>query len=173
MTNTLVKSKQRTVEFGEVFTSKEIVDSMINLIDEGKLSIESRFLEPACGNGNFLYEILDKKLKSVEDKYKKDQNDYERYSILAVSSMYGIDILDDNVLECRKRLLDLYIKRYTNLFKSKINNKSIVSVGYILDNNIITGDALSLKISDKSEKPIVFSEWSFVNSTMIKEEIIL
>jgi hypothetical protein len=168
MTNTLVKSKQRTVEFGEVFTSKEIVDSMINLIDEGKLSIESRFLEPACGNGNFLYEILDKKLKSVEDKYKKDQNDYERYSILAVSSMYGIDILDDNVLECRKRLLDLYIKRYTNLFKSKINNKSIVSVGYILDNNIITGDALSLKISDKSEKPIVFSEWSFINSTMIK-----
>ena len=168
MTNTLVKSKQRTVEFGEVFTSKKIVDSMINLIDEGKLSIESRFLEPACGNGNFLYEILDKKLKSVEDKYKKDQNDYERYSILAVSSMYGIDILDDNVLECRKRLLDLYIKRYTNLFKSKINNKSIESVGYILDNNIITGDALSLKISDKSEKPIVFSEWSFINSTMIK-----
>jgi|TARA_R110000803_G_scaffold118683_1_gene187065 hypothetical protein len=168
MTNTLVKSKQRTVEFGEVFTSKEIVDSMINLIDEGKLSIESRFLEPACGNGNFLYEILDKKLKSVEDKYKKDQNDYERYSILAVSSMYGIDILDDNVLECRKRLLDLYIKRYTNLFKSKINNKSIRSVGYILDNNIIIGDALSLKISDKSEKPIVFSEWSFINSTMIK-----
>ena len=141
---------------------------MINLIDEGKLSIESRFLEPACGNGNFLYEILDKKLKSVEDKYKKDQNDYERYSILAVSSMYGIDILDDNVLECRKRLLDLYIKRYTNLFKSKINNKSIRSVGYILDNNIIIGDALSLKISDKSEKPIVFSEWSFINSTMIK-----
>lgn len=168
MTNTLVKSKQRTVEFGEVFTSKEIVDSMINLIDEGKLSIESRFLEPACGNGNFLYEILDKKLKSVEDKYKKDQNDYERYSILSVSSMYGIDILNDNVLECRKRLLDLYIKRYTNLFKNKINNKSIESVGYILDNNIITGDALSLKISDKSEKPIVFSEWSFINSTMIK-----
>ena len=168
MTNTLVKSKQRTVEFGEVFTSKEIVDSMINLIDEGKLSIESRFLEPACGNGNFLYEILDKKLKSVEDKYKKDQNDYERYSILSVSSIYGIDILNDNVLECRKRLLDLYIKRYTNLFKNKINNKSIESVGYILDNNIITGDALSLKISDKSEKPIVFSEWSFINSTMIK-----
>lgn len=166
--NILVKSKQRTVEFGEVFTSKKIVDSMINLIDEGKLSIESRFLEPACGNGNFLYEILEKKLKSVEDKYKKDQNDYERYSILAVSSMYGIDILKDNVLECRKRLLDLYIEKYRNNFKDKTNDKSILSISYILDHNIIVGDALSLKVSDKSDKPIVFSEWTFVNTSMVK-----
>lgn len=166
--NILVKSKQRTVEFGEVFTSKKIVDSMINLIDEGKLSIESRFLEPACGNGNFLYEILEKKLKSVEDKYKKDQSDYERYSILAVSSMYGIDILKDNVLECRKRLLDLYIEKYRNNFKDKINDKSILSISYILDHNIIVGDALSLKVSDKSDKPIVFSEWTFVNTSMVK-----
>ena len=166
--NILVKSKQRTVEFGEVFTSKKIVDSMIDLIDEGKLSIESRFLEPACGNGNFLYEILEKKLKSVEDKYKKDQSDYERYSILAVSSIYGIDILRDNVLECRKRLLNLYIEKYKNNFKDKVNDKSILSISYILDHNIIVGDALSLKISDKSNKPIIFSEWTFVNTSMIK-----
>lgn len=166
--NILVKSKQRTVKFGEVFTSKKIVDSMINLIDEGKLSIESRFLEPACGNGNFLYEILEKKLKSVEDKYKKDQSDYERYSILAISSMYGIDILKDNVLECRKRLLDLYVKKYKNNFKDKVNDKSILSISYILDHNIIVGDALSLKTSDKSNKPIVFSEWTFVNTSMVK-----
>jgi hypothetical protein len=166
--NILVKSKQRTVEFGEVFTSKKIVDSMIDLIDEGKLSIESRFLEPACGNGNFLYEILEKKLKSVEDKYKKDQSDYERYSILAVSSIYGIDILRDNVLECRKRLLNLYIEKYKNNFKDKVNDKSILSISYILDHNIIVGDALSLKISDKSNKPIIFSEWTFVNTSMVK-----
>ena len=166
--NILVKSKQRTVEFGEVFTSKKIVDSMIDLIDEGKLSIESRFLEPACGNGNFLYEILEKKLKSVEDKYKKDQSDYERYSILAVSSIYGIDILRDNVLECRKRLLNLYIEKYKNNFKDKVNDKSILSISYILNHNIIVGDALSLKISDKSNKPIIFSEWTFVNTSMVK-----
>ncbi len=166
--NKLIKSKQRTVKFGEVFTSKKIVDSMINLIDEGKLTIESRFLEPACGNGNFLYEIFEKKLNSVESKYKKNQNDYERYSILAISSLYGIDLLKDNILECRRRLLNLYIEKYKVNFNDKINEKCIFTANYILDHNIIVGDALTLKISKKTNKPIIFSEWTFVNASMIK-----
>ena len=166
--NKLIKSKQRTVKFGEVFTSKKIVDSMINLIDEGKLTIESRFLEPACGNGNFLYEIFEKKLNSVENKYKKNQNDYERYSILAVSSLYGIDLLKDNILECRRRLLNLYIEKYKVNFNDKINEKCIFTANYILDHNIIVGDALTLKISKKTNKSIIFSEWTFVNASMIK-----
>jgi len=170
MNEKIIKSKKRTVDFGEVFTSKEIVQSMINLIDQGKISIESRFLEPACGDGNFLSEILNIKLSSVENIYKKNQSDYERYSILAISSIYGIDILNDNVIECRNRLLEIFKKKYVSVFGDKINEKCIYSAKYILENNIIMGDALSLKTKNKQEKPIVFSEWSFISSSMVKRK---
>ena len=112
MNEKIIKTKKRTVDFGEVFTSKKIVNSMIDLIDQGKISIESRFLEPACGDGNFLSEILNIKLTSVENIYKKNQSDFERYSIIAISSIYGIDILEDNVIDCRKRLLDIFRIKY-------------------------------------------------------------
>ena len=170
MNEKIIKSKKRTVDFGEVFTSKEIVNSMINLIDQGKISIESRFLEPACGDGNFLSVILNLKLRSVDNIYKKNQSDYERYSILAISSIYGIDILSDNVIDCRNRLLEIFKKKYISIFGDKINKKCIDSAKYILDNNIIIGDALSLKTKNKKEKSIVFTEWSFISPSMVKRK---
>ena len=100
---TQVKTKKRVTDHGEVFTSEREVNAMLDLVKQETQLIDSRFLEPACGNGNFLAEILRRKLEIVERRYKKSQLEYERYSITAISSIYGIDILEDNVQECRER----------------------------------------------------------------------
>src|SRR5271156_1634216 len=99
-----VVSKQRVLDHGEVLTSNREVNAMLDLVKQEVERIDSRFLEPACGNGNFLTAILERKLRVVENRYGKSQLDYERYAILAMSSIYGIDILEDNVQQCRHRL---------------------------------------------------------------------
>ena len=91
-----VKSKQRIAEHGEVFTAAREVNSMLDLVKQETLRIDSRFLEPTCGNGNFLVEILKRKLEVVNLKYRKSQLEWERYAVLAISSLYGVDILEDN-----------------------------------------------------------------------------
>ena len=88
-----IKSKQRVADHGEVLTGLREVNAMLNLVQQEADRIESRFLEPACGNGNFLAEILVRKLRVVEKRYAKSQLEFERYAVLAVSSIYGIDIL--------------------------------------------------------------------------------
>lgn len=95
-----VNSKKRVTDHGEVFTNKREVNAMLDLVKQETERIESRFLEPACGTGNFLAEILERKLQVVGTRYGKSQLDYERYAILAITSIYGIDILEDNVAEC-------------------------------------------------------------------------
>jgi hypothetical protein len=167
MKNQIV-SKQRVTEHGEVRTDSKEVKAMLDLIEQETSRIESRFLEPACGNGNFLAEILERKLFVVESKYGKCQLEYERNAIFAVSSIYGIDILEDNVLECRKRLFIIFDLQYNRLFKDKTKDKSRDALKYILDHNIILGDALTLKIGDNNTQPLIFSEWSFVRGSMLK-----
>lgn len=163
-----VKSKQRVADHGEVLTSTREVNAMLDLVKHETDRIESRFLEPACGTGNFLTAILDRKLCVVEARYGTSQLDYERYGVLAVSSIYGIDILQDNVHECRKRLFDIFDQRYTDLFDGLAKDQCRGAVRFILDRNIIWGNALSLKTIDDTQQPIVFSEWSPVNATMLK-----
>lgn len=167
MENQIV-SKKRVTDHGEVLTSKREVNAMLDLVQQETARIESRFLEPACGTGNFLTEILDRKLRVVEARYGKSHLEYERNAILAVSSIYGIDILEDNVLECRKRLFDIFDQKYTILFKQKAKDKCRDAVKYILERNIIRGDALTLKMVGDNPQPIVFSEWSPVNGSMLK-----
>lgn len=130
--------------------------------------IDSRFLEPACGTGNFLAEILERKLRVVEIRYSKSQLEFERYSILAISSIYGIDILEDNIQQCRERLFGVFDLNYLRLFKNKSSDDCRESVRYILERNIIHGDAISLKTVGDNQKPIVFSEWSPINGSMLK-----
>ena len=101
----LIKSKKRVADHGEVFTNNREVNAMLDLVKHETERIDSRFLEPACGNGNFLAEVLSRKLKVVNRRYGKNQMEWERYAILAVSSIYGVDILEDNATECRERLL--------------------------------------------------------------------
>ncbi len=118
---------------------------MLDLVKSETERIDSRFLEPACGTGNFLAEILERKLRIVEARYGKSQLDFERYAILAVSSLYGIDILEDNVQHCRHRLFGIFDLNYLRLFKNKTNDACRDAVRYILERNMIWGDALTLK----------------------------
>ncbi len=163
-----VISRKRVADHGEVYTAKREVNAMLDLVKQETERIESRFLEPACGTGNFLIEILDRKLRVVESRYSKNQLEYERYSVLAVSSIYGIDILEDNVIECRNRLFSIFNEKYSCLYKDKSKEECRRSIKYILDKNIILGDALELKTVGNNPQPIVFSEWSCVNGSMIK-----
>jgi len=162
------KSKQRVADHGEVFTSDREVNAMLDLVKQETDRIDSRFLEPACGTGNFLVEILRRKLAVVESRYKKSQLEYERYAVIAVTSLYGVDILEDNIIECRNRLFKIFDKQYTSFYKKKAKEACRTSVKYILEKNIIRGDALTLKTVGNGDEPIVFSEWSAVNGSMIK-----
>lgn len=163
-----VVSKQRVSDHGEVYTRKREVNAMLDLVKQETERIESRFLEPACGTGNFLSEILERKLLVVESRYGKNQLDYERYAVLAVSSVYGIDILEDNILECRKRLFDIFDLAYTRLFREAAKDECRKAVQFILERNIIWGDALTLETVGDKPRSIVFSEWSPVNGSMLK-----
>ncbi len=163
-----VVSKKRVVDHGEVLTGKREVNAMLDLVKQETERIESRFLEPACGTGNFLAEVLERKLNVVETRYGKSRLEYERNAIVALSSIYGIDILEDNVMECRKRLFDIFNQKHTCLFKEKAKQECCQAAQYILQKNITWGDALELKTAGKNQQPIVFSEWSPVNSSMLK-----
>ena len=161
-----VKSRQRVADHGEVFTAEREVRAMCDLVKSETERIESRFLEPACGNGNFLAEVLRRKLAVVKSRYGKNPSDYERYSVLAVTSIYGVDILADNAQECRDRLFALWDEEYTAVVKSVANPQCREAVRYILQKNILCGDALTMEQSDGS--PIVFAEWSFPTGNFIK-----
>lgn len=163
-----VVSKQRVADHGEVYTGEREVNAMLDLVKTETERIDSRFLEPACGTGNFLSEVLSRKLRVVESRYKKSQLEYERYSVLAVSSIYGIDILQDNVAKCRERLFGIFDQVYIRLFKTLAKNECRNSVQYILEQNIVHGDALTLKTVGDNPRPIVFAEWSPVNGSMLK-----
>lgn len=163
-----IKSKTRVSDHGEVFTNEREVNAMLDLVSNMTDQIESKFLEPACGNGNFLAEVLNRKLSKVTRLYKKSQFEWERNAVIAVSSLYGVDILDDNAQECRDRLLGIFIDWYSNTFK-QIKNDCIRSVRFILGRNILWGNALDF-INPETGRPIIFSEWSPVNGAMIKRK---
>jgi len=164
-----IVSKQRVADHGEVYTRQREVNAMLDLVKQETERIESRFLEPACGTGNFLAEILERKLRVVEKRYAKSQIEYERNAVLAVSSIYGIDILEDNIQKCRKRLFGIFDRNYMRLFSSKTNDKCRESVRFILERNIVHGDALTLKtVGEQPAGDIVFSEWSLVNGSFLK-----
>ena len=163
-----VKSKKRVNDHGEVFTAQREVNAMLDLVKQETERIDSRFLEPACGTGNFLVEILKRKLSVVESRYSKNTLEYERNSIIAISSIYGVDILQDNVQTCRDRLLGIFTHYYVTNCKNDFKAECIKAAEFILSRNILWGDALDLKTPDEKKEPIVFSEWSPVNGSMIK-----
>jgi hypothetical protein len=166
--NEQVRSKNRVANYGEVFTSKREVNAMLDLVKHETERIDSRFLEPACGTGNFLIEILERKLNVVEARYKRNQIEFEKYAIIAISSIYGIDIQEDNVNDCRTRLFGIFDALYTDLFYKTTKDECRHSVLHLLKYNIIHGDALNLQTLDTPPKPITFSEWALVNGSMIK-----
>lgn len=139
---------------------------MCDLVKDETNRIDSRFLEPACGNGNFLVEILRRKLDVVRRKYGKSNPDYTQYGVLAVCSVYGVELLDDNVAECRKRLYQIWNRRYTAKLKSEASDYDRAAVKFILQKNILCGDALTMRQHDGT--PIVFAEWTLIGNGKLK-----
>lgn len=161
-----IKSRQRVADHGEVYTAEREVKAMCDLVSDECSRIDSRFLEPACGDGNFLAEILSRKLAAVKKKYKKSVIDYEKNALLAVSSIYGVDILSDNVAACRERLFKIWRKEYKAVVKTAYSEDTEKSIRFILSKNIVCGNALTLMCVDENgidtDSPIIFSEWAFI-----------
>ena len=168
MTEKQVISKKRVAEHGEVLTGKREVNAMLDLVKQETERIDSRFLEPACGTGNFLVAILERKLAVVEKRYGRSQLEFERYAVLAVSSLYGIDILSDNVSQCRERLFAVFDKVYEALYPKTSKAGCRDAVRFILSRNIIWGNALDLQTCNEPREPIIFSEWSPINGSLLK-----
>lgn len=158
------KSKSRVRNHGEVFTAEREVNAMLDLVKNETERIESRFLEPACGTGNFLIKILERKLNVVDMVYRKVQYEWETRAFLAVSSIYGVELLPDNVIECRNRLFAYLKTRYAQFKKQ--SQRFLDSIRFLLKKNIICGDALTLLTN--AGEPIVFSEWSFVSGSKVQ-----
>lgn len=152
----LIKSKQRVSEHGEVFTPEWLVDAMLDLVKDESERLDARFLEPACGSGNFLIKILKRKLATVELKYAKSEFDRQHYALSSLMCIYGIELLEDNIAECKNNLLEIYAE-YLNLNK----DDSLYACGdFVLTQNIVHGDALNMK--DTKNNPIVFAEWGYL-----------
>lgn len=161
-----VSNRQRIIDHGEVFTPPGLVNDMLDLVAQECERIDSRFLEPACGDGNFLAEVLRRKLLTVDKKHAQNCDKWTRDAILSVSSLYGIDLLADNIAACRVRLLGIVRDAHAARFKNLLSDAAARAVAYILTKNVVQGDALTLRTS--AEFPIVFPEWSPVNGSMLK-----
>ena len=165
-----VKSRERVQQHGEVFTNEREVNAMLDLVKHETERIDSRFLEPACGDGNFLAEILRRKLRvccGYVEQGKNTQLEYEKNAVLAVSSMYGIELLPDNAMACRERLFRIFSDEYHALYKEEIKPECLDSIRYLLSKNIIIGDALNYHRVDRPDEWIVISEWSLLGSGMM------
>ena len=162
-----VKSKQRVSDHGEVFTNEREVNAMLDLVKQETERIDSTFLEPACGDGNFLAEVLRRKLEVVESRYSKSQINFERYALIAVGSLYGVDILEDNAKECQERLYAIFWKKYLKIFGTNCKMQYLKSIKFILNRNILWGNALDFT-NPLTKKPIIFSEWKLVGGNNIK-----
>ena len=152
----LVKSRQRVVDHGEVFTPSWLVEDMLNLVKEESERIDSRFLEPACGSGNFLSSVLKRKLLSVQIRYGKSDFEKRHYALFSLMCIYGIELLADNVQECRNILLSIY-DDYLQINKEDMWHKA---AAVVLSVNILQGDALTLTSTEG--KPIEFPEWGYL-----------
>lgn len=167
-----IKSKERVAQRGEVFTAEREVNAMLDLVANECLRPDSRFLEPACGDGNFLSAILRRKLAELRRKYKKSARDYEKLSIVAIGSLYGVDIMNDNVEACRQRLYSIWDEEYTAHCASEASDEAREAARFIITRNIINGNALTLMCVDDeghdTKAPIVFSEWTLINGTQMQ-----
>ena len=174
----LVNSKQRVADHGEVFTPAWMVEAMLDLVKAETERIDSRFLEPACGSGNFLVQILRRKLAAVEHKY--GQSDFERrhYALLALMCVYGIELLPDNIADCRANLLVIFAE-HLNLTNSDDLYRAAF---FVLSQNLVHGDAMKMRtriegcrscnpsgghgevsfMRQHTCQPILFAEWGYL-----------
>jgi hypothetical protein len=154
----VVKSKQRVADHGEVFTPPPLVEAMLELVRPETDRIESRFLEPACGSGNFLVPVLQLKIAAVDVRYGKSPFEKRHYALLALMSVYGIELLADNVAECRGNLLEVFAAAVDANAEDEWYSAAV----NVLDLNIVHGDAVSMTTMGNCRQPIAFAEWSYL-----------
>ena len=152
----LVKSKQRVADHGEVFTPAWMVEDMLNLVKGETERIDSRFLEPACGDGNFLVEILKRKLASVEHKYGNSEFERQHFALFALMCLYAIELLSDNISDCRAKLLGIF----SEYLKIDPANDVYRAGFYVLSQNLVHGDAMKMRTQD--DQAIIFAEWGYL-----------
>lgn len=152
----LTKSKQRIADHGEVFTPAWMVEAMLDFVKEESERIDSRFLEPACGSGNFLVKVLQRKLAAVEFKFGKSKFEKRQYALLGLMCCYGIELLPDNIAECRANMLEVFAQ-YLNLDE---DDDLYGAAFYVLSHNLVHGDALTMLMDDG--RPITFAEWGYI-----------
>lgn len=152
----LVRSRKRVVDHGEVFTPSWLVNDMLDLVKTESERIDSRFLEPACGSGNFLVPVLSRKLNTVKARYGRNDFENRHFALLALMSIYGIELLEDNTLECRENLLDTF-GGYLGVSQTDV---VFLAAKKILAANIVQGDALAMQMLN--DEPIVFPEWAYL-----------
>ena len=155
-TERLVKSKKRVADHGEVFTPDWLVEAMLDLVKDESERIDSRLLEPACGDGNFLVQVLRRKLAAVELKYGRSDFERRQYALLSVMCIYGIELLTDNIAECRANVLQV-LAEYLNLDES---DELFRAAFYVLSQNLVHGDALTIRSHDG--QAITFAEWGYL-----------
>ena len=176
-----IKSKERVRERGEVFTAAREVNAMLDLVKDETENIDSTFLEPACGDGNFLDEVLRRKLAVCKKRYGKSAADYEKMSFLACTTLYGVDIMVDNVERCRERLFETWEDSFGRANtpgspRSDFHDRVSAAVRKVFEKNILLGNALSMKRVDEKgndlDEPIVFTEWKFpwIDKDIIKRK---
>lgn len=152
----LVRSKQRVADHGEVFTPDWLVQAMLDQVMDETERIDSRFLEPACGSGNFIVPVLRRKLRAVELKFGKSNFEQRHYSLLAVMCIYGIELLPDNIEECRANMLEVLVDHLTISDSDDLYS----AASYVLSQNLVHGDAM--RMLDHHGQPITFAEWGYV-----------
>lgn len=152
----LLKSKQRVADHGEVFTPRWLVEDMLNLVQHETERIDSRFLEPACGSGNFLIPVLERKLAAVGSKYSKSDFEKKHYALFGLMCIYGIELLEDNVKECRDNLLETFAE----YLKMRMDDEWAKAASVVLHANIVQGDAL--KMAKEDGRLITFPEWGYL-----------
>ena len=166
MKEEIIKSKLRVQKHGEVFTPKRIVNKMLDIpeVKEACENLTVTFLEPAAGEGAFLVAILERKLNMVSEKYNKDLTQYENYSLFALTTLYGIELLEDNAQTCVMNLFQQYYDNYKEQVEQhngELKEKVLDSAKKIISLNIGNGNFLTRKSIDGS--PLVFSEWQPIN----------
>jgi hypothetical protein len=152
----LTKTKERVADHGEVFTPAWLVEAMLDLVKDETQRIDSRFLEPACGSGNFLAKILQRKLAAVQAKYAKSEFERQNYALLAVMCIYGIELLEDNITECRQNL----VKVFAEYLELDVSDDLYRAADHVLSVNLVHGDAT--KMTTVEGAPITFAEWGYL-----------
>lgn len=167
----LIKSADRVKDHGEVFTPKWVVDKMIDQpeIAAKVKSLTATFLEPSAGEGAFLVEILDRKLKYAA-QLSKSAHEFGNYALMALSTLYGIELLEDNVEMLVMNMKDTFTDNYRELmadeYQEKPDQKVYNSAKVIIRANMAQGDAL--KKIDTSGNPIIFSKWQSIGKTKVQ-----